>query len=164
MPMQDHVAWNAMIAGYVHVCRSREALRVFDEMMSAGAFVGEATVVSVLTACAQMGPFGPWKVGALWRWPWRCSRAWAKGICTLGQVCGPTMNGMALECLELFNRMEIPGIHPNGFTLVAVLRGCSMAGLVDEGQECFDPMKDKHGVDPWLEHYGCVVDLYGQAG
>jgi pentatricopeptide repeat protein len=25
-------------------------------------------------------------------------------------------------------------------------------------------MKGKHGVDPWLEHYGCMVDLYGRAG
>ncbi|RLN23822.1 uncharacterized protein C2845_PM07G20770 [Panicum miliaceum] len=112
MPLRDHVAWNAMIAGYVHVCRSREALRVFDEMRSAGASVGEATLVSVLTACAQMGPFGPRKVDALvhaqpmrmsvtlgtafldmyskcgcavqWQWPWMRSRAWAKGA---GQTC-----------------------------------------------------------------------------
>jgi pentatricopeptide repeat protein len=25
-------------------------------------------------------------------------------------------------------------------------------------------MKNKHGIDPWLLHYGCMVDLYGRAG
>ena len=55
MPLRDHVAWNAMIAGYVHVGKSREALTLFDEMQRAGAAVDEATLVSVLTACAQIG-------------------------------------------------------------------------------------------------------------
>jgi pentatricopeptide repeat protein len=71
---------------------------------------------------------------------------------------------MGKECLELFERMEGAGVKPNAVTFVAVLRGCSMAGLVDEGRACFDSMKGKHGVDPWLEHYGCMVDLYGRAG
>jgi pentatricopeptide repeat protein len=55
MPQRDHVAWSAMIAGYVHMGRPREAFRLFDEMQKAGAAVCEATLVSVLTACAQMG-------------------------------------------------------------------------------------------------------------
>jgi pentatricopeptide repeat protein len=71
------------------------------------------------------------------------------------------MNGMGSECLELFKHMETSGVQPNGVTFVAVLRGCSMAGLVDEGQACFDSMKNKHKIDPWLEHYDCMVDLYG---
>ncbi|CAD6230091.1 unnamed protein product [Miscanthus lutarioriparius] len=65
--------------------------------------------------------------------------------------------------LQLFKRMESAGIQPNGVSFVAVLGGCSMAGLVDEGRACFDSM-DKYGVDPWPEHYGCMVGLYGRAG
>lgn len=192
MPQRDHVAWNAMIAGYVRVGRSREALRLFDEMQKAGAAVGEATLVSVLTACAQMG--------ALERGKWVHSYVRSRGMrvsVTLGTalvdmyskcgavaaamevfesmsernvyawtsaVSGLAMNGMGKECLALFKRMEGAGVEPNGVTFVAVLRGCSMAGLVDEGRACFDSMEDKHGVEPWLEHYGCMVDLYGRAG
>ncbi|KAF0918066.1 hypothetical protein E2562_022661 [Oryza meyeriana var. granulata] len=192
MPQRDHVAWNAMIAGYVHAGRSREALRLFDEMRNAGAAVGEATLVSVLTACAQLG--------ALDRGKWVHSYVRSRGMrvsVTLGTalvdmyskcgavaaamevfdsmgernvytwtsaVSGLAMNGMGRDCLELFKRMEGSGVEPNGVTFVAVLRGCSMAGLVDEGRASFDSMKSNHGIDPWHEHYGCMVDLYGRAG
>ncbi|KAJ1285115.1 hypothetical protein BS78_03G255900 [Paspalum vaginatum] len=192
MPRRDHVAWNAMIAGYVHVGRSREALRLFDKMQGAGAAVGEATLVSVLTACAQMGALdrGKWVHGLLRSHGMRISVTLGTALVDMyskcgvvvtamevfegmgernvytwtGAVSGLAMNGMGTECLDLFKRMENAGIQPNGVTFVAVLRGCSMAGLVDEGRACFDSMKDKHGVDPWLEHYGCMVDLYGRAG
>jgi pentatricopeptide repeat protein len=62
MPLRDHVVWNAMVAGYVHVGKSREALTLFDEMQRAGATVGEATLLSALTACVQIGALdrGKW--------------------------------------------------------------------------------------------------------
>ncbi|RCV27070.1 hypothetical protein SETIT_5G295500v2 [Setaria italica] len=192
MPLRDHVAWNAMIAGYVHVGRTREALRLFDEMQSAGAAIGEATLVSVLTACAQMGALdrGKWVHWYMRSHGMRMSVMLGTALVDMYSKCGVVatamevfesmgernvytwtsavsglaMNGMGLECLELFKRMESSGVQPNGVTFVAVLRGCSMAGLVDEGRTCFDSMKDKHGIDPWLEHYGCMVDLYGRAG
>ncbi|KAL6615932.1 hypothetical protein ACP70R_038202 [Stipagrostis hirtigluma subsp. patula] len=192
MPQRDHVAWNAMIAGYVHVGRSREALRLFDEMEKAGATIGEATLVSVLTACAQMGALdrGKWVHWFVRSHGMRVSVTIGTALVDMYSKCGAVamamevfesmaernvytwtsavsglaMNGMGTECLELFRRMESAGVQPNGVTFVAVLRGCSMAGLVDEGRACFDSMKDKHGIVPWLEHYGCMVDLYGRSG
>ncbi|EMS47207.1 hypothetical protein TRIUR3_22087 [Triticum urartu] len=192
MPQQDHVAWNAMLTGYVRVGRAREALGLFDEMQKAGVSVGEATLVSVLTACAQMGALER----GMWVHSYVCSRGmrvsvtlgtalldmYSKcGVVTMAMevfesmterniytwtsaLSGLAMNGMGEECLELFKRMESTGMEPNGVTFVAVLRGCSVAGLVEEGRACFDSMKDKHKAEPWLEHYGCMVDLYGRAG
>ncbi|XP_024315683.1 putative pentatricopeptide repeat-containing protein At5g40405 [Brachypodium distachyon] len=192
MPERDHVAWNAMIAGYVHVGRSWEALSLFDEMQKAGAAVGEATLVSVLTACAQIGALerGMWVHSYMRSRGMRVSVTLGTALMDMYSKCGIVatamevfetmsernvytwtsalsclaMNGMGKECLELFKRMEGAGVEPNGVTFVSVLRGCSMAGLVREGRACFDSMKDKHGVEPWLEHYGCMVDLYGRAG
>ncbi|XP_037416678.1 putative pentatricopeptide repeat-containing protein At5g40405 [Triticum dicoccoides] len=192
MPQRDHVAWNAMLTGYVRVGKAREALGLFDEMQKAGISVGEATLVSVLTACAQMGALER----GIWVHSYVCSRGmrvsvtlgtalvdmYSKcGVVTMAMevfksmserniytwtsaLSGLAMNGMGEECLELFKRMESAGMEPNGVTFVAVLRGCSVAGLVEEGRACFDSMKDKHKVEPWLEHYGCMVDLYGRAG
>jgi pentatricopeptide repeat protein len=57
-----------------------------------------------------------------------------RNVCTwTSAVSGLATNDMGLECLELFKRMETSGVQPNGVTFVVVLRGCSMAGLVDEG-------------------------------
>ncbi|XP_015689740.2 putative pentatricopeptide repeat-containing protein At5g40405 [Oryza brachyantha] len=192
MPLRDHVAWNAMIAGYVHAGRSREALRLFNEMRNAGAAVGEVTLVSVLTACAQLGALerGRWVHSYVHSCGMRVSVTLGTALVDMYSKCGAVaaamevfdsmdrknvytwtsavsglaMNGMGRDCLELFKRMESTGVDPNGVTFVAVLRGCSMAGLVDEGRSCFDAMKSNHGIDPWLEHYGCMVDLYGRAG
>ncbi|GJM93339.1 hypothetical protein PR202_ga09886 [Eleusine coracana subsp. coracana] len=194
IPRPDVVAWNAMIAGYVHVGRSREALMLFDRMMreAGAAVVGEATLVSVLTACAQAGALdqGRWVHGFARGHGMRVSVTLGTALVDMYSKCGAVpaamevfdgmrdrnvytwtsaisglaMNGMGTECLDLFKRMESEGIQPNGVTFVAVLRGCSMAGLVDEGRACFDSIKGKHGVEPWLEHYGCMVDLYGRAG
>uniref|UniRef100_A0A0D9W4U6 DYW domain-containing protein n=1 Tax=Leersia perrieri TaxID=77586 RepID=A0A0D9W4U6_9ORYZ len=191
MPQRDHVAWSAMIAGYVHSGRSREALGLFDGMRNAGAAVGEVTLVSVLTACAQLGALerGKWVHSYVHNRGMRVSLTLGTALVDMYSKCGAVaaamevfdsmgernvytwtsavsglaMNGMGRECLELFKRMESSGVEPNGVTFVAVLRGCSVAGLVDEGRACFDLMKNQ-GIDPRLEHYGCMVDLYARAG
>lgn len=60
--------------------------------------------------------------------------------------------------------MKQAGVRPNEVTFVSVLRGCCVVGLVEEGREHFDSMRREYGIEPWLEHYGCLVDLYGRAG
>ncbi|KAI5000091.1 hypothetical protein ZWY2020_004680 [Hordeum vulgare] len=159
MPQRDHVAWNAMLTGYVRVGRSREALGLFDEMQKAGVAVSEVTLVSVLTACAQMGALER----GMWVHSYVCSRGmrvsvtlgtalvdmYSKcGVVTMAMevfetmrerniytwtsaLSGLAMNGMGEECLELFKRMESAGMEPNGVTFVAVLRGCSVAGAIE---------------------------------
>ncbi|GLT56898.1 hypothetical protein SLA2020_319160 [Shorea laevis] len=49
-------------------------------------------------------------------------------------------------------------------TFVAVLIACSHVGLVEEGQEILKSMEPDHGIPPHMEHYACVVDLFGKAG
>ncbi|TKY47226.1 Pentatricopeptide repeat-containing protein [Spatholobus suberectus] len=41
---------------------------------------------------------------------------------------------------------------------------CSRAGLVDEGRYYFKLMMDGYGIEPEMEHYGCMVDLLARAG
>ena len=54
-------------------------------------------------------------------------------------------------------------IAPNDITFLCVLTACSHAGLLDEGQHCFDMMK-KYNVEPQILHYVTMVDLLGRAG
>lgn len=49
-------------------------------------------------------------------------------------------------------------------TFVGVLSACPHSGFVDEGCKWFKIMKLVHGFEPKVEHYGCMVDLLGQAG
>ncbi|GAU18958.1 hypothetical protein TSUD_229480 [Trifolium subterraneum] len=71
------------------------------------------------------------------------------------------MHGRAKDALELFKQMDV---HPDSATFVALLAACSHAGLVDEGVKIFNSMTESHGIAPQLDHYACMVDLYGRAG
>ncbi|PKU67919.1 Putative pentatricopeptide repeat-containing protein [Dendrobium catenatum] len=79
-------------------------------------------------------------------------------------MSGLALNGADKQCIEVFELMEKEELEPNEITFVSILRGCSIAGLVDRGLEYFDLMKSKYGIEPWPEHYGCMVDLYGRDG
>ncbi|KAL1210082.1 Pentatricopeptide repeat-containing protein [Cardamine amara subsp. amara] len=79
-------------------------------------------------------------------------------------IAGYGMHGHAAKALELFPVMIDSGVRPNYITFVSVLAACSHAGLHVEGWRWFNAMKGRFGVEPGLEHYGCMVDLLGRAG
>ena len=62
MPERDYVLWTAMIDGYLRVNRFREALTLFQEMQTSNIMGDEFTIVSILTACANLGALelGEW--------------------------------------------------------------------------------------------------------
>ncbi|KAK9078745.1 hypothetical protein SSX86_002803 [Deinandra increscens subsp. villosa] len=79
-------------------------------------------------------------------------------------LTGYGMHGRGLEALELFTGMRKAGLPIDGVTFVVVLYACSHSGLVDKGLECFETMTQEFGIVPGVEHYACMVDLFGRAG
>ncbi|GAB2277587.1 hypothetical protein Dimus_012296 [Dionaea muscipula] len=81
-------------------------------------------------------------------------------------ITGFAFHGNGQRALELFFEMQQKkhNILPNHVTLVAVLSACSHSGLVDQGLDMFTSMKDKLGIEPRIEHYGCLVDLLVRSG
>lgn len=66
--------------------------------------------------------------------------------------------------LLLYNQMKDLGLTPNGETFRLVLLAC--AGI-DSVQECllhFRSMRDKFNINPTIEHYLGVIDVFGNAG
>ncbi|KAL0307340.1 UNVERIFIED_CONTAM: Pentatricopeptide repeat-containing protein, chloroplastic [Sesamum radiatum] len=79
------------------------------------------------------------------------------------------MHGEGEEALSLFKSMVAERtrggeVMPNGVTFIAVFAACSHSGMVDEGQQLFQSMKESYGLEPNADHYACVVDLLGRAG
>ncbi|KAK3040444.1 hypothetical protein RJ639_028693 [Escallonia herrerae] len=74
------------------------------------------------------------------------------------------LNGEEKEALDIFEKMKVAGLRPNGVTFVSVLASCARSKLVELGLELFQSMSHVFGVVPRMEHYGCVVDLLGRAG
>ncbi|XP_028783775.1 putative pentatricopeptide repeat-containing protein At3g13770, mitochondrial isoform X2 [Neltuma alba] len=81
-------------------------------------------------------------------------------------LVGYSKHGMGREVLDLFTLMrEENKVNPDSVTILAVLSGCSHGGLEDRGLDIFNDMANgKLGVEPEIEHYGCVVDLLGRSG
>ncbi|KAJ8620553.1 hypothetical protein MRB53_029082 [Persea americana] len=79
-------------------------------------------------------------------------------------ISGLAMHGHCEECLSMFSQMQYCGVRPNAITFLGLLCACVHAGLVTEGRQYFERMREEFGITPLIQHYGCIVDLYGRAG
>lgn len=191
MTERDVVCWNVMIDGYTQHGMPNEALLLFRKMLVAKIKPDEVTVLSLLSACGQLGALesGRWlhsyienngiridvQVGtALIDMYSKCGswedarlvfdRIGGKDVVVWNSmIVGYAMHGFSQEALELFNEMCRIGYQPTDITFIGVLNACAYAGLVCEGQAFFSSMKDEYGVEPKIEHYGCMVNLLSHA-
>ncbi|KAL3575552.1 hypothetical protein D5086_023653, partial [Populus alba] len=73
-------------------------------------------------------------------------------------------HGLALDAIKVFTKMEVENVLPDSITFLGILTACSHCGLVKEGRKYFDLMRSQYSVQPHIEHYGAMVDLFGRAG
>ncbi|XP_024312943.1 pentatricopeptide repeat-containing protein At2g22070 [Brachypodium distachyon] len=149
-------AWSAMVAGYVQNGREEEAFEFFRSMLREGVAAHQFTLTSAIAACANAGMVEQGRI---------FDRACAKNVALwTSMLCSYASHGKGRMAIELFNRMTAEKITPNEITLVGVLSACSHGRLVNEGDHFFKLMQDEYGIVPSIEHYNCMVDLYGRAG
>ncbi|KAK3016266.1 hypothetical protein RJ639_006097 [Escallonia herrerae] len=79
-------------------------------------------------------------------------------------IAGCAYHGNASKALSLFKRMLASGARPNAITFVAVFNACSHSGLISEAKQFLETMSSKYGVDPTIDHYDCMIDIYSRAG
>ncbi|CAN6323240.1 unnamed protein product [Urochloa humidicola] len=77
---------------------------------------------------------------------------------------GLAVHGQWREAIALFSEMKLQGLRPDNVTFIAVLTAYGHAGLPDEAKAAFASMASEHGVEPGIEHYGCLVDALARAG
>jgi pentatricopeptide repeat protein len=74
------------------------------------------------------------------------------------------MKGEGQFALEIFEKMRRSQTKPDHITMVAVLSACNHSRLVIQGQRLFEKMLCLYGICPHLQHYACMVDLFGRTG
>ncbi|KAG9447187.1 hypothetical protein H6P81_013315 [Aristolochia fimbriata] len=193
MPERNVVSWNALIAGYAQANQPYEAIDLYREMNSEGLQPTEGTLVSVLSACGQLGSID------LGRsiYEYHIERKQIQLSVILGNAfidmyakCGDidaalrlfhempkrdlvswnstiaacAVHGFCEKALFLFEQMRSEGLVPDDITFVGVLCACSHGGLVDEGRKYFNSMGRVYGLEPKVEHYACMIDLLGRVG
>ncbi|KAF7845369.1 pentatricopeptide repeat-containing protein [Senna tora] len=194
MLKRDVVSWTTMVGAYAQGGCCEVAVVLFKNMVLEWEVVpNEATIVTVLSACSSIGALslGQWvhsyidrrsdlavegNLGnALLNMYAKCGDIYTaihifnmlehKDIISWGSViCGLAMNGHGKHTVELFARMLIQGVPPDDVTFIGLLSACSHAGLVKEGLMFFKAMRDTYAIAPQMQHYGCIIDMYGRAG
>ncbi|KAK7351874.1 hypothetical protein VNO77_11619 [Canavalia gladiata] len=192
MPLRDVVSWTSMIDGLVNNDRPVEAIDLFERMLEAGVEVNEATVTSVLRACADSGALSMGrKVHGIVKERGFCSMSnvttalvdmYAKSGCIesaskvfhhavdkhvflwTAMISALASHGLCKEAVDLFLEMEKSQVKPDERTVTAVLSACRNAGLVHDGYLFFNNVQKLYGIKPTIQHFGCLVDLLARAG
>jgi pentatricopeptide repeat protein len=193
IPNRNAVSWSCMIAVYAQANLPEEAVRIFNDMIAAGVEPIDATLVSVLSACAQLGclDVGRWlydtyivshkveltvnlsnafidmfaKCGDVGAASRLFSNMEDKNVVSWNtMIMAHALHGQSEEALHVFQEFKGLGILPDEITYIGVLSACSHSGLVSEGRCHFKEMKIVYGIEPRAEHYACMIDLLGKVG
>jgi pentatricopeptide repeat protein len=186
IPHKDYVSWNSMLTGYLHHGLLHEALDIFRLMVQNGIEPDKVAISSVLARVLSF------KHGRqLHGWVIRRGMEWELSVANalivlyskrgqLGQACfifdqmleRDTVSWNAIisahsknsNGLKYFEQMHRANAKPDGITFVSVLSLCANTGMVEDGERLFSLMSKEYGIDPKMEHYACMVNLYGRAG
>ncbi|KAK9112239.1 hypothetical protein Scep_019758 [Stephania cephalantha] len=194
MEERNVVSWSIVIKGFVQVGGFLEALELFHKMLHIGPLPNEFTLVSALTACANLLALdqGRWIHAYIERSRIKLNERMLASLIDMYAKCGEiefaskvfygadnlkqeiwpwnamisgfAMHGHSKEAIDVFEQMKLVNIVPNGITFVSLLSACSHGKLVLEGRKYFESMSSSYGVEPEIEHYSCLVDLLGRAG
>ncbi|KAI3724547.1 hypothetical protein L2E82_36328 [Cichorium intybus] len=85
-------------------------------------------------------------------------------IAWTAMLAGYAIHGYGKHAINHFNLMIQKRIKPDHVTFTHLLSACSHSGLVNEGQHFFNIMSSVYGIEPRLDHYSCMVDLFGRSG
>eukprot|EP00250_Pteridium_aquilinum_P021355 c25097_g16_i3 orf=100-2613(-) len=186
------ILWTTMITACAQNGQPKQALRLFDQMQLDGVLPNLLTFSSLLDACASLaamaegnriyelilvGGYEPdvvlgtalvnlySKCGSVEdahrvfdRMPERNAASWNSFITAYCQL-GDTDNAG-----QLFQQMQSKGVRPDEITFLTIISSLSHAGLVDEALDYFMSMTHDHALTPTVEHYNCLIDLFGRAG
>ncbi|KAM7474853.1 hypothetical protein LguiB_022096 [Lonicera macranthoides] len=192
-PELDIVSWSALISGYTQNGQPNEAVKVFLEMHSRNIEPDEFIMVSLMSACSQVGclELAKWvdsytserlvdrhgghvatalidmnaKCGNMERAKMLFERMPKRDLISYcSMIQGLSIHGRGDQAVSLFERMLSEGLTPDNVAFTIILTACSHAGLVKEGCHYFDSMIYDYSIVPSPDHYACMIDLLGRSG
>ncbi|XP_047307624.1 pentatricopeptide repeat-containing protein At3g02330, mitochondrial-like [Impatiens glandulifera] len=186
------ISWNAIISGFSLHNQSEESQKFFFKMLKEQAEPDIYTYTTVLDTCSNLATVELGKqihaqitkhnlqqdvfisstlvdmyskCGILDDSKLIFERSLKRDIVTWNaMITAYAHHGLADEALRTFDRLQHEGLKPIHATIVAILRACAHMGLVEKGVNYFNSMKKEYGLDPQLEHYTCLVDIFGRSG
>lgn len=192
MPAKNVVSWNSMISCYLMNGCYKKCIELFYRMCASGMVPDETTIVSVLSACSQVGDIvtGTKLHGNLHGNGMQPSVSLCNSLIDMYAKCGSpekavdvllnmpernivswntlintlALHGYGYQAIEIFQEMEGQGILPDAATFGSVLSACCHCGLVDLGKYFFSKMRSVYRIPYDIKHYTCMVDILGRRG
>ncbi|KAK6924002.1 Pentatricopeptide repeat [Dillenia turbinata] len=148
---RDVVCWNVMIDGHIQHGRRNEGLVLFNEMLSRNVKPSETTVLSVLSACGQLGALESGK--------------WVLYYLLVGNLVLWNLENGLEDAKLVFDRIQNKDVVAWNSVIVGyAMHGFSEKALELFGDVYFNVMKDEYKIETRIEHYGCIVNLLRHAG
>ncbi|XP_004148060.2 pentatricopeptide repeat-containing protein At1g08070, chloroplastic [Cucumis sativus] len=160
IPEKNVISWNSMILCYVQDGQCKEALLLFQQMCETTIIPDETTLVSVLSACSQIGDLamGEKTHGCICRHSIVITVTLLNSLVDMYVKCGAletvldfffefkdknlvswniviqalALHGHGLDALKLFNMMHTTGIWPDKFTFMGLLSACNHLSTWDD--------------------------------
>lgn len=190
MREHDIVSWSAMLTAWVQSGHHEEALKHFFTLRRSTLDFDETVFSTCLSACAGLAATetgksfhavviktaldsNPHVASSIVDMYSKCGfinearqsfdeTKYRNLVTWTAMISGYAYNGFGEDSVQLFNEMKETGLEPDGIAFIGVLSACSHAGLVREGRGFFESMKSDHGLEVTVNHYACMVDLFGR--
>ncbi|KAK4279444.1 hypothetical protein QN277_011228 [Acacia crassicarpa] len=188
---RDLVAWSSFLSAVVQAGYPTEALTIFRDMQHEGFKPDHVTLTSVISACAEISYLRFGKsvhsfavkadmdsdistVTTLISMYTRCeafthamalfNRVDYKDIVTWNTLInGFTRYGDPCDALQMFCRLQLSGIQPNGGTIVGLVSSCTLLADQDLGM-CFHGISNKIGFESDTHVRVALMDMYAKCG
>ncbi|KAH7426743.1 hypothetical protein KP509_10G015400 [Ceratopteris richardii] len=192
LPAKDVVTWSALIAGYVQNGYDWKAFLLFQKMQYLGVKEDNFTYVSVLNACSNTAAAEEGElihaclieahlkldtfIGSALIGMYSCHGKLEDVECVFGNLAERDIgvwNALIESCttndnyelaMYYLNAIQLDSLLPDAVTFVCLLSLCSHMGLIEEGWYQLKLMIGQYGLSPMVEHYNCLIDLFGRLG
>ena len=189
---RDVISWNSMITSCTQNGKPEEAIDLFHQMGMGGTKYDCVSISAALSACANLPAllYGKEIHAFMMRGAFRSDLFAESALIDMYSKCGNLElarhvfdmmeeknevswnsiiaaygnHGRLKDSLNMFHEMLEDGIQPDHVTFLAIISACGHAGKVDEGLHFFHYMTEELGIMARMEHYACMVDLFGRAG
>ncbi|KAH7443887.1 hypothetical protein KP509_02G054200 [Ceratopteris richardii] len=193
LPNRDVISWCTLIAGYGQKREGEKALQCFTQLLREGIHPNSVTYTCILKACCGLGAATEGEKlhdviskqgllstdiflgNALINMYAKCGFL-VKAAQVMAELpnrdviswntmmTGYIQKGECEQALASYEKLHDEGLSPDATTFLCVLTACSRLGLVDVAYKYFETMIKVYGIMPCLQHYTCIVDLFGRAG
>ncbi|EPS69874.1 hypothetical protein M569_04890 [Genlisea aurea] len=188
--VKNVISWTSMIACYIHNGLPNDALQYSSEMIQSGVELDSISLVSILSAATTLSALMKCREihSFLIRRCLHLDASIASSLVNAYANCGALhssckvfnsivdkdlvlrtsmmnaygIHGHGMAAVELFKTMAGENFVPDHVTFLALISACSHSGLVDEGLAFYNTMLCEYKMEPWPQHYACVVDLLGR--